>query len=317
MKIGLQIPRFDWPDSPHNIGSKLIEIAKAADEAGFSSLWVMDHFYQVGQGYGPPESHMLEGYSTMSYLAAITKKIKLGLMVTSSFYRHPGVLVKTVTTLDVLSSGRAYLGIGAGWYEQEAKGMGIPYPKTAGERLGRLRETLQIAKHMWNGDTSSFAGKYYHLEHPVNSPQPLSKPHPPILIGGGGEKVTLRLVAKYGDASNLHLGAHPKLEGYTPRHCEYYRERIPRITRKLSILKKHCQEVGRSFNEIECTTLAPIKIAPDAMTHDDVLDMCKELSALGIHHAIFNMSNSHEIEPIEIIGEEIIPQVSDLESFKR
>ncbi len=313
MKIGLQIPRFDWPGSPGNIGPKLIEIGKAADSSGFSSLWVMDHFFQVSAGYGPPEAPMLEGYATMSYLAAVTERIKLGLMVTGNFYRHPGILIKTVTTLDVLSGGRAYLGIGAGWYERESKGLGVPFPQSIRERLDRLEETLQIAKHMWRGNRSPFEGKYYRLEEPINSPQPLSQPHPPILIGGGGEKRTLRLVAKYGDACNLHLGT--PLKGYAPWLNEVYQNREEVLTRKLDKLKEHCDKVGRSFEEIERTVLGAIKISPDAMSTKELVELCKELEEIGFQHVIFNMPNTHEIKPIEIIGREVIPQIAGIDRF--
>jgi F420-dependent oxidoreductase-like protein len=216
MKIGLQILKFDWPGSPENTGEKLAEIAKTADENGFYSLSVMDHLFQLGTEFGtfhgPVEAAMLEGYSTMSYLAALTKRIKVELGVTCNLFREPGLLVKTVTTLDVLSGGRACLGIGSGWFEREAKGLGIPFPPLK-ERFERLEETLQIAKHMWSGNVKPFEGKYYHLAEPINSPQPLSKPHPPIMIGGSGEKKTLRLVAKYGDACNFVLGTTLKEAG--------------------------------------------------------------------------------------------------------
>jgi len=310
MKIGLQLPWFDWRGSPQNIGQKLVEIAEAADNAGFYSLWAMDHFFQVGQGFGPPEAPMLEGYSTISYLAAVTRRIKLGLMVTGNFYRHPGILIKTVTTLDVLSGGRAYLGIGAGWYDREAKGLGVPFPSSKRERLERLEETLQIAKHMWRGDQSPFEGKYYRLEEPINNPPPLSQPHPPILIGGGGEKITLRLVAKYGDACNLQLGT--PLGGYAPWLRERYQKREEVLTRKLEILKEHCDKVGRPYDDIERTVLGTIKIAPDAMNSTEVVELCQELAEIGFQHIIFNMPNAHEIEPIEIIGREVIPQVNEL-----
>lgn len=310
MKIGLQIYHFDWPDSPRNIGKKLAEIARIADSAGFYSLWVMDHFFQVGSAFGPPEAPMLEGYSTMSYLAAVTQQIKVGLMVTGNFYRHPGILIKTVTTLDVLSGGRAYLGIGAGWYEREAKGLGVPFPPTWTERFKRLEETLQIAKHMWREERSPFEGKYYRLEEPINSPQPLSKPHPPILIGGDGEKRTLRLVAKYGDACNLSLGS--PLKDSSPRHNKLYQNREERLKRKLKILRKHCGKVGRPYDDIERTVHGPIKLASDAMSANELIELCQELAQMGIQHYIFNMLNVHEIKPIEIIGQEVIPQVADM-----
>ncbi|MEA3441256.1 MAG: LLM class F420-dependent oxidoreductase [Chloroflexota bacterium] len=309
MKIGLQIPRFDWPGSPQNIGPKLVEIARAADRAGFSSLWVMDHFFQIGHGYGPIDAPMLEGYSTMSYLAAATERTKVGLLVTGAFYRHSGILIKTVTTLDVLSGGRACLGIGAGWNGHEARGLGVPFP-SLGDRFKRLEETLQIAKQMWKGDQSPFEGAHYRLEEPINSPQPLSQPHPPILIGGEGEKKTLRLVAKYGDACNLRLGS--PLKGFTQTHKELFQNRKERLPRKLDILKRHCYEVGRSYDEIEPTVLGPVLLAPDAMTPAELVEICQELAEMGFQQYIFSMSNVHEIEPIEIIGCDVIPAVYGL-----
>lgn len=312
MRIGLQIPRFHWPGSPENIGTKLVEIARTADSSGFTSLWVMDHFYQVGQGYGAPWEPMLEGYTSLAYMAAVTSNVKLGTMVTGCFYRQPGVLVKTVTTLDVLSGGRGMLGIGAGWYEMEARGMGVPYPKTAGERLGRLEETLKIAKQMWSDDRSTFMGKYYYLEEPICSPQPLSKPHPFTLIGGEGERKTLRLVAKYGDACNLHLGAHPKLSGYSQSSFDRYTNRFERLTHKLKVLERHCDDVGRDCENIEKSVLCPLEISKVAMTSDDVVEMCEELAGIGIQHVIFNMPNDYEITPIQVIGSEVIPYVKDL-----
>src|SRR5512138_1214966 len=174
MKIGLQIPNFTWPGSPANLGSKLAEIVGTAEEAGFASIWVMDHFFQIGSrdrstGVGPAEDEMLEGYSTLSYLAGLTKTVKLGTLVTGVIYRHPGILVKTVTTLDVLSGGRAYMGIGAAWNEREAKGLGVPFPPP-GERLSRLEETLQIAKQMWSENNGPYKGEYYQLDETLNSP---------------------------------------------------------------------------------------------------------------------------------------------------
>jgi F420-dependent oxidoreductase-like protein len=312
VKIGLQIPRFHWPGSPGNIGSKLVEIARAADEGGFHSVWVMDHFYQVGQGYGTQEEPMLEGYTALAYMAAVTRKVKLGTMVTGAFYRHPGVLVKMVTTLDVLSGGRGMLGIGAGWYEMESRGMGVPFPYSIKERVGRLEETLRIAHHMWSDDRTSFEGKYYRLEEPICSPHPLSEPHPYIMIGGAGERKTLRFVARYGDACNLHLGAHPKLRGYTQSAYEGYRTRSERLRHKLGVLRRHCEREGRDYEEIDRSVLSPLEISTNALTTDDVIEMCGELAEIGVNYVIFNMPNDHEITPIEVIGEEIIPQVEDM-----
>jgi F420-dependent oxidoreductase-like protein len=312
MKIGLDIPRFNWPGSPENIGPKLAEIVGAADDAGFDSVWVMDHFYQVGQGYGAPEEPMLEGYTALAYMAAVTRNVKLGTMVTGSFYRHPGVLVKMVTTLDVLSGGRGILGIGAGWYEMESRGMGVPFPYSLKERMGRFEETLKIAHHMWRDDRSTFKGRYYTLEEPICSPQPISEPHPYMMIGGAGEKKTLRYVAKYGDACNLHLGAHPKLRGYSERSYMNYRTRKERLRHKLDVLRMHCESEGRDYDEIDKSVLIPLEVSPGVLTPGEVVGMCRELSEMGFNYVVFNMPNDHEITPIEVIGEEVIPEIRDM-----
>lgn len=182
MKIGLQIPNFTWPGGPAAIAGTLANIAQTADEAGFASLWVMDHFFQIGsadrsRGLGPAEDEMLEGYSTLAYIAGLTRHARLGTMVTGVIYRYPGLLAKTVTTLDVLSGGRAYLGIGAAWNEREANGLGVPFPPIA-ERFRRLEEALQIIQQMWSDNNGQYNGKYYQLAETLNHPQPLSKPHP-------------------------------------------------------------------------------------------------------------------------------------------
>src|SRR5215213_3903914 len=259
MRIGLQVPSFTWPDGAPSIGPRLAEIGKSADEAGFASLWVMDHFFQI-QYVGPVEDPMLEGYSALSYLAGVTERVKLGTLVTGVIYRHPGILLKTATTLDVLSRGRAYLGIGAGWFEREARGLGVPFPSTA-ERFERLEETLRIAHQMWSGEVKPFDGRHYHLAETLNSPQVLSTLHPPIMIGGMGEKKTLRLVAQYADACNLF--AYPGAD--TIRH-------------KLDVLKGHCDDVGRDYAEIERTALGTANLAPDGMSADDVIGLCRELN---------------------------------------
>ena len=310
MKIGLQLPWFNWPGSPENTGSILGEIARAADDVGFSTLWVMDHFYQVRQGFGPAGDPMLEGYTALAYLAALTRRVRLGLMVTSSFYRYHGVLVKTVTTLDVLSGGRAILGIGAGWDRLESAAMGVPFPDSLNERMGRFEEALKIVKHMWSGDTRTFEGEYHRLEEPILSPMPLSKPHPPILIGGEGEKKTLKYVALYGDACNLHIGT--PLEEFSAQWRDRYENRVEVLTGKLDVLRRHCENVGRDYREIEKTTLGTIKIAPDAMSEGELVELCEGLAEIGIDQAIFNMPNAHEITPIETIGKEVIPVVANM-----
>jgi F420-dependent oxidoreductase-like protein len=297
MKIGLQVPNFTWPSFKDQVGPKLAEIARVADEQGFASIWVMDHFFQIGSrdrsmGLGPAEDEMLESYSTLSYIAGVTHKARLGALVTGVVYRHPGILVKTVTTLDVLSSGRAYLGIGAAWNEREARGLGIPFP-TIKERFERLEETLQIAKQMWSQDNGPFNGRHFQLAETLCSPQPVTQPHPPILIGGMGEKQTLRLVAKYADACNL-----------------FARMGVDAVRGKLDVLKKHCDKVGRDYNTIEKTTLSTVDFAPGKMTAKDVIAECRAMAGLGVQHCIFNMPGVEEIKPLDIFGKEIIPAVA-------
>src|SRR5689334_18751843 len=233
MKLGLHVPDFTWPGGPPTMARDLRAVAVAAEDAGFDKLSVMDHVWQIGV-IGPPENDMLEAYTALGYLAAVTKKIDLLAWVTAVVYREPGLLAKAVTTLDVLSGGRAMLGIGAAWNEEESRGLGLPFPPTA-ERFERLEEALQICLRMFHGDETPYEGKHYRLPRLLNSPPPLSRPHPPILIGGGGEKKTLLLVAKYADACNLFPG--------------------PDVQHKLDVLKAHCETVGRDYQEIEKTVL--------------------------------------------------------------
>ncbi|MFN8448476.1 MAG: LLM class F420-dependent oxidoreductase [Anaerolineae bacterium] len=293
MRIGLQVFSFKWDGSPDNIGSRLGEIARLADDGGFYSIWVMDHFFQM-ERYSDPHDPMMESYTTQGFLAGQTKRIKHGVMVTGGFYRHPGLLIKTVNTLDVLSGGRAYFGIGAGWYERESHGLGVPFPPT-GERMGRLEEILQIAQHMWRGDESPFNGKYYQLAEPISRPQPLSKPHPPILIGGGGEQKTLRLVAQYGDACNLFAGP----------------ERLGELDHKLDVLRQHCADVGRNYDDIEKTTLGGLNLSA-SQSAQPTIDYLHELAARGVDQAIFNLP-SYDLAVIERVGKEIIPAVAALQ----
>jgi F420-dependent oxidoreductase-like protein len=290
MRIGLQVPDFTWPDGAGGLAANLRDIAETVDEGGFSSLWVMDHFFQIPL-VGPPEHDMLEGYSTLSYLAGITRRVKLGTLVTGVTYRNPGVLVKTVSTLDVLSEGRAMLGIGAAWFDREHHGLGVPYPPL-GERFLRLEEVLEIAKQMWSEDTGPYQGQYYHLQETLNVPQPLQRPHPPILIGGMGERKTLRLVAEYADACNLFTYGGMDL-----------------LRHKVDVLRDHCEHVGRDFDEIERTSLGSVSIGPENQSVSDVIAHCKELAEAGIQHAIFNLPNVHEISPLENLAKEVIPEV--------
>jgi F420-dependent oxidoreductase-like protein len=278
MLIGLQVPSFTYPGGPEQIGEVFGRIAREADQVGLDSLWVMDHFFQI-PAVGAPEEPMLECYAALSYAAALTERITLGGMVTGVVYRHPGLLVKTVTTLDVLSGGRAWLGIGAAWNEEESRGLGVPFPPVA-ERFGRLEETLRIARQMWAGDDSTFAGAYYRLERPLNSPPALRRPHPQILVGGGGEKKTLRLVARYADACNLFDG--------------------PELPRKLRVLREHCERERRGYEEIEKTALSQI---PEGVSSELVVEACQRLAEEGIDHVIFSAPNAHEPGVIEALGE--------------
>ena len=291
MKIGLQIPSFTWKGGTDIIGPRLADIVETADGAGFNSLWVMDHFFQI-PGVGQAQEPMLEGYSALSFMAAKTQHATLGTMVTGVIYRHPGILIKTVTTLDVLSGGRAILGIGAAWFEREALGLGVGFPPLK-ERFERLEETLQIAGLMWSGKATQFNGKHYQLTETLTQPQPISRPHPPILIGGMGEQKTLRMVAQYAQACNLFARVGKEV-----------------LKQKLEVLKRHCDRLGRDYDTIEKTALDTVHLAPGEMTADEVLVSLQQLSEIGVQHAIFNMPNTHEIKPLEVFGEAIIPQAA-------
>jgi F420-dependent oxidoreductase-like protein len=293
MKIGLQIPVFTWPGGSAELATTLKQIAQTADEGGFHSLWVMDHFFQLDPMIGPANWPMLEAYSALTYLAAVTENVKLGALVTGVHYRYPGFLVKQVTNLDVLSGGRAYFGVGAGWYERESTGLGFPFPPTK-ERFERLEETLQITHQMWSDNNGVYEGTHYQLAETLCSPAPLTQPHPPIMIGGMGEKKTLRFVAQYADATNLFAwGGNDVL-----RH-------------KLDVLKGHCDAIGRNYDDIERTALGSVTVGEGRMTSHDVIEMCRGLADVGIQHAIFNMENTHEIAPLETFANEIIPAITE------
>ncbi len=297
MRLGLQVPVFTYSHDQAQLGDTFAIIAQRAERAGFYSLWVMDHFFQIGFA-GPPEMEMLEGWSTLAFAAGRTNHIKLGTMVTGVTYRYPGLLVKTATTLDVLSHGRAYFGIGAAWNEEEHKGLGVPFPPLV-ERFERLEETLQIAHQMWQGDEKPFHGTHYTLERPLNSPQSVQRPRPPILIGGSGERKTLRLVAQYADACNFftQLGK----EG---------------LQRKLNILRDHCQTLGRPYEEIEKTTLGPLTITRDGrndtLSPNQAIDTFGELAQQGIDHAIIILKNVTDLEVFDVLATQIIPEVEKI-----
>ncbi|MEA2575793.1 MAG: hypothetical protein QOH93_3091 [Chloroflexia bacterium] len=296
MKIGLQVNHFTWPGGDASIGQTFANIGKLAEEAGFDSLWVMDHFFQI-PGLGPAEYAMLEGYTALGFIAGATSRIKLGTMVTGVTYRNPGVLVKTATTLDVLSGGRTYFGVGAAWFEREHQGLGVPFPPLK-ERFERLEELLQIAHQMWSGEVAPYNGKHYQMAETLNVPQALSKPHPPILIGGTGEQKTLRFIAKYADACNIFL----RMGDDVVRH-------------KLDVLRGHCETEGRPYEEIEKTSLERIHVtrdgSGDTMSPQQAIDHFGEAAALGFDHAIFSMPNVYEPDAFEVF-QEIAPAIHDI-----
>ncbi len=287
MRLGLQVNEFNWPGAPQDTGKTFRRIAVDAEQAGMASLWVMDHFFQISFG-GPPENDMLEGWSALAFAAGATERIKLGTLVTGVTYRHPGVLLKTATTLDVLSGGRSYLGLGAAWFQEEHEGLGVPYPALK-ERFERLEEVLQLAHQMWRDDDSAFEGVHYSLARPLNHPQPVSRPHPPILIGGTGEKKTLRMVAQYADA------------------CNIFEMPIPVITAKLEVLQQHCVDLGRDYADIEKTTLGPARIsrsgADGAQSLEQAIDRFSALAEIGVDQAIIGLAEPYRPEAFDVIAE--------------
>ncbi|MBA3826449.1 MAG: LLM class F420-dependent oxidoreductase [Ktedonobacterales bacterium] len=302
MRVGLQVPNFTWPNGPTKLGSDFAAIARNAEAAGFYSLWVMDHFFQI-RNVGPADADMLEGYSALNFAAGVTNTIKLGTMVTGVTYRYPGLLIKEVTTLDVLSGGRAYFGIGAAWNEQEHMGLGVPFPPLK-ERFERLEETLQIAQQMWQDagkldQAKAFAGKHYQLAQTLNVPQALQRPHPPILIGGTGEQKTLRFVAQYGDACNL-----------------FARLGVDELTHKLAVLKGHCDALGRPYTDIEKTSLDSMTVARDGregtVTPQQAIDSFGALADLGFDTGIISMRNVTDPDAFAVWSQEIIPAVTKL-----
>jgi F420-dependent oxidoreductase-like protein len=302
MKLGIGVVRFSWPCPVTEIGPIVTRIATAADQAGIDSIWTMDHFFQIRWSGLPPESPMLEAYATLAFIAGHTERIRLGTLVTGVPNRHPGVLVKQVTSLDVLTGGRMILGVGAGAPfnitsgEQggEAAGLGIPYPPALADRFDCLEELLQIAQQMWRGDETPYSGKHYQLGRPLNSPNSVQRPHPPILIGGGGERRTLRLVAQYADACNLF-----DVPGR-------FAEDIPH---KLAVLRAHCEELGRDYSEIEKTTTTEFNLGENRQTGlRQLLTHLRELAALGVHHALISPQHAWDDETLAAIAS-IVPEV--------
>jgi alkanesulfonate monooxygenase len=288
MELGLHVADFTWRGGVPELAPTLVRIAHDAEDAGFTRLSVMDHFWQISV-IGPPEHEMLEAYTTLGFLAANTTTITLNTLVTGVTYREPGVLAKIVTTLDVLSGGRAMLGIGAAWNAEESAGLGIPFPPTA-ERFERLEETLQIVLQMWSDSEDPYEGKYYHLGRTLNSPQPLSSPRPKILIGGSGERKTLRLVAQYADACNLFAS--------------------PELSHKLDVLRQHCANVGRDYDSIEKTAMTPFQLGRNGEGADEMLDRLRGLHDLGITVATGSLRGPDGPDYVAAYGEHVIPEIS-------
>jgi F420-dependent oxidoreductase-like protein len=281
MRLSLSITNYSWPAGPTALRDELTATARAADDAGLDTLWVADHLLQADPT-STPEAEMLEAYTTLGFLAAATRTIRLGTMVTGVTFRPPSLLVKAVTTLDVLSGGRAWLGVGAGYQEDEARAMDLPLP-ALGERFERLEDTLRLARQMWAGDDSPFEGRHHRPARPLNSPPALTRPHPPILIGGMGERRTLRLVAEHADACNLFD--------------------IPdggaTIRRKLDVLARHCEAVGRPLEEILKTVSTRLNPGESAQ---EFAARCAALGALGIDHAVVITSGPWTTEAVARLG---------------
>ncbi len=308
MKLGLQIPYFTYPGGPAALGATFARIVQEAEAAGFASLWVMDHYFQL-DGWGPPDLELLECYTTLGYAAALTRRVQLGPLVAGITYRHPALLVKTATTLDVLSGGRSYFGIGAAWYEEEHAGLGVPFPPRK-ERFALLEETLQLAHQMWSGEDAPFEGTRLHLGRTLNSPNSIQRPHPPMMIGGMGEERTFRLIARYGDACNIFTWGG-----------------VDRVAHKYAVLRERCAEVGRDYATIEKTTLSellvtrdgrippgthPLPEPPTPITPAQAIAHFADLAAIGTDHAIINTPIIHLPGAFDVWATEIIPAVAQM-----
>lgn len=298
MKVGLQISSFSWPGGGAAIGPTLARIVRAADDSGFDSIWVMDHFFQI-RSVGAPEEPMLEGTTALGFMAAHSARARLGLMVGGVHYRSPGLWVKAATTLDVLSGGRGWLGIGAAWNREESEALGFPFPPL-GERFEMLEETLQIAHAMFDGELGSWAehrGRHYTATRLLNSPQALSRPRIPIMIGGGGERRTLRLVARYADACNVFGG--PTV-----------------LAHKYAVLREHCEAVARPYDEIERSTLQSVRIsrtgADDTQTPAQIEDRFGELADAGAQHVIFSVRGVADPATFDLVGSDLVPRLHAL-----
>ncbi|MGH8980062.1 MAG: LLM class F420-dependent oxidoreductase [Acidimicrobiales bacterium] len=290
MKLGLHLPDFTFPGGPGRLRDDLAAAVTAAERVGFDRVSVMDHVWQIGH-LGPPEHEMLEAYTTLGFLAARTERVSLMTLVTAAVYRSPGLLAKAVTALDVLSGGRAWLGIGAAWNEDESRGLGLFFPPLS-ERYERLEETIQICLQMWSDDEGPYEGHHYRLQRTLSSPQPISRPHPPILIGGSGERKTLRLVARYAQACNLFNS--------------------PELEHKLDVLREHCAAEGRSYDEIEKTVSYPFDVGDRGERCGQIVEDLERLASLGVQVAHGNVARVFDPAVLDIIGERVVPAVASL-----
>jgi F420-dependent oxidoreductase-like protein len=296
MKIGVHLVNFTLPGGPASIGPTLAAVGRAADEAGVANLSLMDHYFQLPM-IGGAEAPMLEGYTSLGFLAAHNTSAELQLLVTGVTYRHPGLLAKIVSTIDVLSGGRAAFGIGAAWYEREHVALGVPYPPVS-ERFERLEETLRIVRQMWSEDDGPFEGMHYKLAETINLPQPLQKPHPPIMIGGGGEKKTLRLVAHYADACNLFTSPGP--------------DGSAQVGAKLDVLRVHCERAGTDYDRIRKTVTYAGGLAPGADEAARFAADMAEHAALGVTEAHLMPMDGDPVGFVRNLGEHVIPRVAGL-----
>lgn len=288
MLLGMQIATFTWPNGPAGLGSDLAAVARTADQAGFEYLALMDHFFQIPT-VGPAEAEMLEAYTTLGFLAAHTERVKLLTLVSGVHHRPAGLLAKIVTTLDVLSGGRAVLGLGAGWNEEESRGLGFGFPPLA-ERFEMLEETLQFVLGMWSDDDGPYSGRHIEATRLLNSPQSLARPHPPIMVGGSGEKKTLRLVAKYAQACNLF--------------------NTPELPRKLDVLRQHCENEGRDYDEITKTVYQFMDIGDNGEKTGELIDELGRLNELGFDVAIGAVPQLPRLDVLERLGTDVVPVVA-------
>ena len=282
MRVSIAVTNYSWPGGPDRLGSELARVTRAADQAGVDTVWVVDHLLQADPTAPPEDTEMLEAYTTLGFLAAQTERVRLGTMVSGVTFRPPALLVKAVTTLDVLSGGRAWLGLGAGYHGEEAEAMGLPLPPVT-ERFQRLEETLRIAAQMWAGDDAPFEGRHYRLGRPEGSPPPIQRPRPRVLIGGTGERKTLRLVAQYADACNLFDIPDG---GRTVRH-------------KLDVLARHCADLGRPYEQIEKTLSTRLEAGESS---DAFAGRCAAAAALGVEHMVVLTSSPWTAEAVSTLA---------------